>query len=822
MMFNNIKITFRRLGRQKLNTTLHIAGLTIGMSVCLLIGLFLRHELSFDSYHAKAGRTYRICTVSTDRGNKHYDFSTPMPTAEALRAEVPGLETVASWQPVQEPVIVEVNPHKRFLQEHIVLAEPELLDVFDFEVLEGDAYGALGKPYQALLTETTAGKFFGNEDPIGKTFKYRDEFDITVAGIIKDLPANTHIPASMLISFYRDEKFINKEINSWTFLSGTSTYVVLPENTGPKTLPDSYRDKLKALSDKYLNNDPNIPKHIRSDFGWQPLSQVHFEGKYAGGSPWVQAVSITWLWFFGIIGLAVLALACINFVNLSTAQALTRAKEVGVRKSVGAGRGQLVQQFLGEAWLLAGISGILAVAIAQFTLPFLNQLIDKQISFDPLQSPALVGALLLGILLTGLLAGLYPAWVIARFDPASSLKTTWNSPARKSGAGGGLRKGLVVTQFSVSVALLIAVTLIAQQVNLLRSKSLGFDKENIVEVSLGKQQGEGARAVLAAELGKIAAVKDYSFASASPSSKNHMITIMSTTGSDDPNRKAGTWILADDHFGPMYGLQLLAGRFPESADTSAAAAALPAGQQIQKVVVNETCVEALGFGSPDAALGKRFWMGHAGRAQIAGVVADFNTLSLHEAIIPTFISQGQKMYETAGIKIEAGSDLPATIAAIGAAWEKAYPQGIFSYKFLDEQIDDFYKAETRLYSLFKIFAGLAMLISCLGLWGLATFAAQQRTKEIGIRKILGASTAGIVGLLSKDFLKLVILSLVIASPLAYFFMEKWLADFAFRINISWRVFALAGAVAVGVAFLTVSFQSAKAALANPVKSLRSE
>ncbi len=819
MKNNNLKIIFRRLGRQKLNTTLHIAGLTIGMSVCLLIGLFLRHELSYDAYHAKAGRTYRICSFSTDRGNVHKDFATPMPTAEALRVEVPGVETVASWHPIQEPAIVEVNPQKRFLQEHIVLAEPELLDVFDIEVVEGDAYGALSKPYQALLTATTAEKFFGQEDPMGKTFKYRDEFDITVTGIIKDLPANTHLPASMLLSFYRDEHFISKEINSWTFLSGTSTYVVLPENTDPKTLDAP----LKAMSDKYLNNDPNIPNHVRSGFEWQPLSRVHFDGRYAGGSPWVQAVNATWLWFFGLIGLAVLALACINFVNLSTAQALTRAKEVGIRKSLGAERGQLVRQFLGEAWLLAGISGILAVVAAKLTLPSLNQLIDKQISFDLLHSPGLMGTMLLGILLTGLLAGLYPAWVIASFDPVSSLKSTWNSLSIGRGSGGGLRKGLVVAQFSVSVALLIAVTLIAQQVNMLHGKSLGFDKDNIVEVGFERQENGDPTTVLAAELSKIAAVKDFSFSSASPSSKDHNITIMSTTDGDDSNRKAGTWVMTDDHFGTMYGLKLLAGRFLEAADTNAAASALPVEQQTLKVVVNNKCVEELGFGSPDAALGKRFWMAHSkGRAQIIGVVADFNTTSLHEAIIPTIITQGHNMHQMAGIKIAAGSDLLTTIAAVKAAWEKAYPQGVFSYNFLDEQIDAFYKTEARLYSLFKIFAGLAMLISCLGLWGLATFSAQQRTKEIGIRKVLGATTAGIVGLLSKDFLSLVILSMVIASPLAYFGMNHWLQDFAYRIDIHWTVFALAGLAAVAVAFLTVSFQSIKAALANPVKSLRSE
>ncbi|MEK7255708.1 MAG: ABC transporter permease, partial [Bacteroidota bacterium] len=532
MIINNLRITLRRLARQKLNTTLHIAGLTLGMTVCLLIGLFLRHELSYDAYHAKAGRIYRINSVWIDNGQKRFHFSTPLPMAEALRTEVPGLETVAQWYPLpgHGNTIVEINPQKRFEQENIVLAEPELLDVFDIEVLQGDGYEALRKPYQALLTETTAKKFFGGEDPMGKTFKYGDEFTITVAGVIRDLPANTHIPASMLISFFQDYKFLGDEMKGWTHVFNTSTYVVLPKNTDPHTLDAP----LKAIADKYKNSDPNLPKNVRGDFEWQPLADVHLNSKYAGGGAWVKAVNTTWLWFFGIIGLAVLALACINFVNLSTAQALSRAKEVGVRKSVGAGQRQLVGQFLGEAWLLAGISGVLAVAAAQASLPFLNQLIDKKISFDLLTSPGLGGALLLGIFGTGLLAGLYPAWVIAKFDPVASLKTGWsNSPFRVAGGGGGgssfLRKGLVVTQFSISAALLIAVALIAQQVNLLRSKNLGFDKDNIVNVSLPLQQRPEEKAVLYAELAKIAAVKDFSFSTSTPSDERFWSIYMNRT-----------------------------------------------------------------------------------------------------------------------------------------------------------------------------------------------------------------------------------------------------------------------------------------------------
>ncbi len=825
MLTNNLKITFRRLARQKLTTTLHVLGLTLGMAVCLLIGLFLRHELSYDSWYAKADRTYRVNTVWTDFGKKDPHFSTPFPMADALRTDFPEFENVTNiHHPMGDPII-EINPQKRFKQDQVMLTDPDFLEIFDLEVLEGNAHEALRQPYQALLTETTAKKFFGREEPLGKTFKYNDQFNITVAGVIKDFPGNTHLPASMLLSLSLDEKFLQTSTTHFGSVSGGSTFVVLPEGLDPKSL-DS---RLKAIYDRTTNNDTRQPKEVRSDLELQPLSDVHFNTSYAGGGEWVKAVNPTWLWFFGIIGLAVLTLACINFVNLSTAQALTRAKEVGVRKSVGAGKGQLIGQFLGEAWLLALFSGVLAVAAAQACLPWLNQLIDKQISFELLQSPGLMGALLAGIVLTGLLAGLHPAFVIARFNPVATLKTGWTSGNKQSS---GLRKVLVVTQFSLSAGLLIALLLIGQQMNFLRSKNLGFEKDNIVMVQIpegsGDFMGQNAvagklKSVFAAELSKIPQVKDFAFSSSPPSGEGHWGTIMWLKDRNDPDRKGVTTIWTDEHYCELYGFKLLAGRFPVAADTSAASDALPEGQRFPKSVVNETLVKALGFASPEAALGQRFGIGMNGfQPEIVGVVADFNSTSLHEAVKPTLITQYMPWCEKVGIKIEAGGDVSAALAAIESSWKKTFPQGIFAYNFLDQKIDDFYKTEERLFSLFKIFAGLAMLISCLGLWGLATFAAQQRIKEIGIRKVLGASVQGIVALLSKDFLKLVGIAIVIAAPLAWFGMNRWLQDFAFRIDIGWQVFALAGLTAVAVAFLTVSFQSVRAALANPVKSLRSE
>ena len=812
MIFNNIQFSLRRLGRQKIHTALHIVGLTIGISVCLLIGLFIRHELSFDAYHENGGRTYRLNTVWTEFEKKEFHYSTPFPLAAEIRKTVSGIEHVTQVHHYHAPII-EINFNKRFKQDRIIMTDPEFLDVFDVNVLAGNGHEALRKPYQALLTESTAKKFYGKENPIGKTFKYNNDFTITVAAIIADFPGNTHLPASMLLSLSNDEKFLGTRIDHWGSVSGGSTFIVLKNGVDTKSINAS----LKAIYDRTHNADPRMPKSFRADVELQPLKDVHFNSKYAGGGEWVKAINESWLWFFGFVGLAVLALACINFVNLSTAQAITRAKEIGVRKSIGAGRFQLITQFLSEAWILVGISGVLGVLITNMSLPFINNLSDKKIEFDVFHSPQLITALIIGIFLTGLIAGLYPAWLVTKFQPALTLKSGPVAGDHKSSL---LRKGLVVMQFSISIGLLISLVFIGKQMNYLRNKNLGFDKENIIITGVPDRL---KKEVFAADLKKLSPVKDLSFSTSVPGSGEHWGTLMSLTDRDDPNKQPVTTIYADHHYPTMYGLQLKAGRLIEPSDTNAVSESIPEGQRFPKVLVNEKLVTALGFESNKASLGKRFWIGMDGWiAEITGVVADFNVSSLHEEIKPTLITQFTPVYNRVNIKINAGSNIPETIAAIEAAWKKLSPTGIFEFSFLDEQLDAMYKSEARLYTLFKIFSGLAMFISCLGLWGLATFAAQKRIKEIGIRKVLGASVANITAMLSKDFLKLVFISVLIASPLAYYGMHKWLQDFAYRINISWWVFALAGLVAVFIALFTVSFQAIKAAISNPVKSLRTE
>ncbi|MEJ1240897.1 FtsX-like permease family protein [Chryseolinea sp. T2] len=808
------RLAFRHLLRQRLNSTLHIVGLTLGISVCLLIGLFIHYELTFDSSQRDAERIYRINSIFKDGARADRSFSTPMPLADELRREVTGLEMVTLSHPVYEPTaIVEVEPGKRFKQERMMIADPSFPEIFNITPRLGNPAEVLTKPYHALLTVSAAKKFFGTEDPIGKTFMLKNKFSITVGCVIEDIPSNTHLPATVILSYTPNEEYLGHGLEGWNYVSGTSTYVKVPAGYDLRSLQSS----LDRIAARYMNK--NAPsKQVSSAFDIQPLNTIHFDARYSGGSEWVKAVSKSWLWFFASIGIAVLTLACINFVNLSTAQALTRAREVGVLKTVGANRFNLISQFLREAWILAFTAGLLAIGLSQIALPYMNTILNKDITFSILESPLVLAIIVTGVFTTGLLAGIYPAYIIARFNPAITLKATSGSVG--SSGSSWVRKGLVVVQFVVSAGLLISVLAMSQQVDYLRSREIGFDHENILNVPI---QGADKAQVFKNEILRIPGVVDVSFATATPSNNGHWGTIMSPTNGDDPARQHITMILADDNFCRMYGFKLLAGRLLVPQDTSYASDKLPREQQIMRVVVNESTVRGLGFSSNEEAINRKFWIGmNSGNAEIVGVVADFNTSSLHEAIKPTLIMINYRMAGQAGIKLAAGIDLPSTTSRISDIWNKVYTTGVFEYKFLNDQLDAFYKAESNLYALFRIFATIAILISCLGLWGLSAFSAQQRTKEIGIRRVLGASVNTIVVLLSRDFLLLVVVSIVVAIPLSTFFLNQWLQNFAFHITLGWRMFTYAAVASVFIAMVTVCTHSVKAALANPTDSLKTE
>ncbi len=466
---------------------------------------------------------------------------------------------------------------------------------------------------------------------------------------------------------------------------------------------------------------------------------------------------------------------------------------------------------MGEAFIITGISCLIAIAIVKLSLSPLNDLLEKEITFNPLQSPELIIGLLLFVVFTGLSAGLYPAWITSKFNPVVVLKSN------SSGTGiqelSWLRKGLVVIQFTISTGLFIAVVLIAQQVNYMRNNDLGFETENIINLELG---GQNKRQAFTNELKLVRGVEDVSFARSSPISDDHWWNTISKTENTD--RQSVCAIYGDDHFYDLYGLKLLSGYIPQEAGNNTKVDS--AMKLVTRVVVNEKLLETLDLGSPQEAVGKLFWWG--GDTEIAGVVADFNTEPLKYAISPTLIIQDHNVYTHASIRLESDAHLSETLTQIELIWKKHFTDGVYEFQFLDTQIDSFYKSETRLYILFRIFAGLAILISCLGLWGLVTFVSQQRTKEIGIRKVLGASVNAILWLLSKDFFLQILVAFAVASPVTYYFINDWLQNFAFRIDIGWETFVITGIFLLTVASLTISVQTIKASVTNPVNSLRSE
>lgn len=807
---HNLRFNLRRLRRQRLNTGLHVVGLTVGMSVCLLIGLFLRYELSFDAYHKNAKRTFRVNSVWKEAGKQFNLYATPIPLADALRNEVSGLESVVTTRP-QFATVVQINAQKLFKQERVLITEPEFLDIFQIEVVTGDGRKALQTPYHALLTESIAAKYFGDEDAIGKTFKYRERFIITVGAIIRDLPVNTGLPASILLSYVDNEEFLDNGDTwyfggfEWTKLAAC-TYVVLNENIDPTDI----EAQLEAIADKNINSSPVLDKLVHGNFELQSLHGIHFDTDRFGGGPWVPAVNVSWLWFFGGIGIIVLVLACINFFNLSTAQAMTRAREVGIRKSIGARRSELLGQYLGETAIITFVSGVFSVLITQLSLPSLNNLLDKEITFHPIQSPEIIFVLLLFVIVTTVLAGFYPACIIAKFNPVIALKSGSSATGRNTSL---LRKGLVVTQFTISAGLFIVVLLISQQVTFMREKDLGFEKDNIINVEIGDRDKAQA---FTNDLRGISGVKEISLVRSSPISDDHWWNTMSQSESSD--RQSVCAIYGDEHFFSVYGLRLLSGRIPNASEYNSNSKTGEA--QTSKVVVNEQLIKMLRLGSPQEAVGKIFWWG--GDTEVVGVVADFNTEPLKYEIPPTLITQNPDVYTHVSIKMESKADISTILKSVQAVWKSQNPQGIYEYQFLDSQIDSFYKTETRLYMLFRIFAGLAILISCLGLWGLVTFTSQQRTKEIGIRKVLGATVNAIFILLSKDFLFMIIIAFAIASPLAYYFMKEWLETFAFRIDIGWGTFVKTAIFFIVVGLVTMGLQIIKTALSNPVKSLKEE
>ncbi|MCW3116351.1 MAG: transporter permease [Chitinophagaceae bacterium] len=793
MIKNYFKIAFRSLWKHRVFSFINIMGLAVGMTAFFLIFMYVNFELSYDSFNSKADRTFRIVS----------DIKTPSEVIHAggpswavppfAKEEFPEVESFVRL--ASDNILVRKGDIK-FQEENVMWADSAFFHVFDYKLLKGNPQTALKDQFSVVFTETTAKKYFGKENPIGQTLLLTgDAFPSKVTGIMKDMPENSQIKADMLISMTTITQKFNQNLDSQWGNYGAKAYLLLKSGTNASAL----QKKFPAFLER-RNGDEMKKQQMYPTLFLEPLKEVYLHSTRDGN----KTGNINNVYIFSIVAAFILVIACINFVNLTTARSAERAKEVGIRKVVGAGRTQLARQFIGESVLLCIISFLIALlATALLVSPF-NNLSGKVISQGIFEHPQYVGILFLTAVAIGVLAGVYPALVLSSFQPVSVLKGRFATGIR----GIMLRKGLVIAQFSISIALIISTIVVYTQMKYMRSQDLGFNKDQKMIIDT---HGDPAKNSFRQAITALPNVLSTATAGSVPGGGNP------GAYSQVENPKGVMQIanldlyFVDFDYIPQYKIKMVAGR-PLSKDFKT--------DTTQAMVLNEAAVKLFGYSSPQQIIGKKFdqW-GRTGT--VVGVMEDFHFRSLQEVIKP--LSMRIELDNCGLISVNvAASNLPATIAAIENKWKALVPSRPFSYFFLDEFFDKQYRTEERFGKLFFNFAILAIFISCLGLLGLASYSTLQRTKEIGIRKVMGASVTTIVNLLSKDFLKLVLVSFVIASPVAWYFMHKWLEGFAYKVGIGWWVFVLSGVLAFTIALCTISFQAIRAAMANPVRSLRTE
>ncbi|GAB3025626.1 ABC transporter permease [Spirosoma pulveris] len=800
MLTNYLRIAIRNLWRNKVFSGINIVGLAVGLASCLLLFMYITHELSYDDFQQKADRVVRVTMEFSMEGRVAKIPQTGTKVVKEFGRQFPEIESGVRL--INRDGVVNTGD-RQFSEKRIVFADSALFTIFSFPLVQGNPRTALAGPNLVVLSESTARKYFGDENPVGKSLRINTggSFrDYAVTGVVKDSPANSQIKYDLLTSFLTLPAAQTEE---W-FSSNYATYLLLskPEDTGP----------LQA----------KIPGFMKTQFGkeemsaggyltynLEPLRRVHLHSEVEGS--FEPNGDLTYIYIFGSIALLILLIACVNYVNLATSRAVERAQEVGVRKVMGALRGQLFGQFIGESVIVTSLALVLALLLAALALPVFNELSDRQFTIGSWFEPRNI-LLLLGIgLIVSLIAGSYPALVLARFEPVRVLKGHL-----KTAGAGQFRRALIVFQFAITAFLIISTLLVRNQLAFVQQKKLGYNKDHVLLLPVDRQVNEKIAAIKS-EFRQNADVQHVSLASDSPVFVEGGYGMRSANMAAD-QRKMVAGLSIDEDYVPAMSLQLIAGSNINAADMDRISRTDNDSLTRSRFILNESAAKELGW-TPQQAVGK--WLDMNGRlGEIKGVVADFHFASMKQKIGPLVLFP-QNGGEILLVKLS-GSQLPNTLQFLESKWRTLIPDRPFSYAFMDEEFNKLYAAETRTGSIFSVFAFLSIFLACLGLFGLSAYTTAQRTKEIGVRKVLGASVFSIVGLLSKDFLKLVGVALLLASPIAWYAMDKWLNDFAYKINIEWWVFALAGLLAVGIALLTVSFQSVRAALMNPVKSLKTE
>lgn len=788
MVKNYLKIALRNLLKHKWYSLITVAGLAVGMSACILIVMYVRDELSYDRFHKNAGRTFRVTTDSPSFG--HLSSSAPA-LADVLKTDYPEVEHVTRvFKHWFSPLIAHEQTAN--IEEKFFFADETFFDVFSFELASGDARTALQAPFSVVLTKEAAIKYFGNDNPIGKTLLLNSKHEFKITGILKSVPYNTHVHPDFIASSSSLPKVM------WpAFLKGwgqmVKTYVVLNEESNAAPL----ETKLSVLYARRFGD------HNQTRLKLQPIADIHLHSHLSG--EFEENNDVRYVYLLTAIAVIILLISVINYVNLATARSQSRLREIGMRKILGAYRRTLIVQFLTESVVMALAALFGAIALVEFALPIINQYAEKQLMLNYGSD----GWLLLAMaLMTGVIAGLYPAVFLSRMQPAKTLRPQTETRWR----GGWTRQSLVVIQFSASIVMAIATMIILDQLHYMQSAELGFNKEQVLIVPMKDESMESNIRAFASELKLNPNVVSVGNANAFPG-KVHAGDYLGRPGTDETISASFNWITED--FVQTLGLKIIAGRnvsasFPSDPDAA--------------VVLNESAVKAMGVASPEQAIGKTvFAKGVDGdkKRTVVGVVADFHFQSLHHAIEPMVLLPQWNHLAYTLIRIS-GKDIPSTVKFINETWGRFAKTQPFTYTFLDQEFDRHYRAEQDWSTVMSYGTSVALGIAMLGLLGLAAFTTQRRTKEIGIRKVLGATSGRIITMISADFLKLVLMANVLAWPVAYGLMKSWLENFAYRTTIHAGTFIMAGAVAMIITLLAVGFQSVRAANANPVDALKYE
>jgi putative ABC transport system permease protein len=793
MVKDYFRIALRNLLKNRIYSTINIAGLGIGMAGAIVIFQLVSYHLGIDKHHKNAERIYRmVVDLHLEDGSVEKERGSAFPMHQALRKEFANVLNAAYLADKELTVsIVQQNDSKKFYEKgSAAFTDAEFFKIFDYQWLAGSA-AVLNLPNQAVITKRYAEKYFGKTNPMGRVIRLDNAENVTIAGLINDYPEQTDIKKDVFISVLTLKKLVPEYgYEDWGWIdSNRQTFLSLrsPEDQA------AIEKQMVGLARKVHGGGSNVFR-----YHLQPLSDIHFNIAYGG------KIKLYTIVMLATVGLLLILIACFNFINITTARSFKRSKEVGIRKVLGVSQLQVFMLFLYEAALFTFTSFFIALILSKVLIPVLSNWLEINLELNILSDLKLWTFSVALICFVICVAGIYPALVVSNLNPVLAIKGLAMGNERNTFS---VRKGLVVAQFSISFILIAVSMVIILQSRYLKNKDLGISKDLIMHVTLPETE-TGKIAALQNEIPRIKEVFSISFFRNPPSSQagnGGSIKFENRDWEKFPARSRN----ADNHYVETYGMKLLAGRNPIHSDT------------LNELLVNNKLVKALGLKSADEALNKRLLVGDQNKTgTIVGVVSDFNNADLYSNIEPTVIYSDKRLYKTAGIKLQNLS--ASTIPDIMKVWQKQFPEYVFQYSFYDEEIAGFYKREELASNLTSAFALLSVFLSCLGLFGLALFSIEQRTKEIGIRKVLGASVVSITALLSTDFLRLVLVAIVIASPVSYYFMNKWLQDFAFRIDIAWWMFALSALLAIIVAISTVGYQAIKAALMDPVKSLKTE